>query len=102
MNEIMTIMVGNENEIGEVESINGFFYTVAFAERVEVIDIREIEYKVPAYNLYALTSECEQEEYKDSDICKMNTDTKDITPEKFEKELKKIDEENKRSSKENY
>ena len=25
----------------------------------------------------------------------MNTDTKDITPEKFEKELKKIDEENK-------
>ena len=45
MNEIMTIMVGNE-EIGEVESINGFFYTVAFAERVEVIDIREVEYKV--------------------------------------------------------
>ena len=44
MNEIMTIMVGNE--IGEVESINGFFYTVAFAERVEVIDIREVEYKV--------------------------------------------------------
>lgn len=57
--------------------------------------LREIKYKVPAYNLYALTSECEQEEYKDSDICKMNTDTKDITPEKFEKELKKIDEENK-------
>ena len=45
MNEIMTIMVGNE-EIGEVESINGFFYTVAFAERVEIIDIREVEYKV--------------------------------------------------------
>ena len=45
MNEIMTIMVGNE-EIGEVESINGFFYTVAFAERVEVIDIREVQYKV--------------------------------------------------------
>lgn len=45
MNEIMTIMVGNE-EIGEVESINGFFYTVAYAERVEVIDIREVEYKV--------------------------------------------------------
>ena len=45
MNEIMTIMVGNE-EIGEVESINGFFYTVAFAERVEVIDIREVEYTV--------------------------------------------------------
>ena len=46
MNEIMTIMVENENEIGEVESINGFFYTVAFAERVEVIDIREVQYKV--------------------------------------------------------
>ena len=45
MNEIMTIMVGNE-EIGEVESINGFFYTVAFAERVEIIDIREVQYKV--------------------------------------------------------
>ena len=44
MNEIMTIMVGNE--IGEVESINGFCYTVAFAERGEVIDIREVEYKV--------------------------------------------------------
>ena len=44
MNEIMTIMMGNE--IGEVESIDGFFYTVAFAERVEVIDIREVEYKV--------------------------------------------------------
>ena len=46
MNEIMTIMVGNENEIGEVESINGFFYTVAFAERIEVIDIRKVQYKV--------------------------------------------------------
>ena len=45
MNEIMTIMVGNE-EIGEVESINGFFYTVAFPERIEIIDIREVEYKV--------------------------------------------------------
>ena len=45
MNEIMTIMVGNE-EIGEVESINGFFYTVAFAERIEIIDIREVQYKV--------------------------------------------------------
>ena len=44
MNEIMTIMVGNE--IGEVESINGFFYTVAFPERIEVVDIREVEYKV--------------------------------------------------------
>ena len=30
MNEIMTIMVGNE--IGEVESINGFFYTVALCK----------------------------------------------------------------------
>ena len=44
MNEIMTIMVGNE--IGEVESINGFFYIVAFPERIEVIDIREVQYKV--------------------------------------------------------
>ena len=44
MNEIMTIMVGNE--IGEVESINGFFYTVAFPERIEVIDIRKVQYKV--------------------------------------------------------
>lgn len=46
MNEIMTIMVGNENEIGEVEIINGFFYTVAFPERIEIIDIREVQYKV--------------------------------------------------------
>lgn len=44
MNEIMTIMVGNE--IGEVESINGFFYTVAFAEYSLIIDIREVEHKV--------------------------------------------------------
>lgn len=44
MNEIMTIMVGNE--IGEVESINGFFYTVAFAEYGLIIDIREVEYKI--------------------------------------------------------
>ena len=44
MNEIMTIIVGNE--IGEVESINGFFYTVAFAEYSLIIDIREVEYKV--------------------------------------------------------
>ena len=43
MNFINT-MVGNE--IGEVESINGFFYTVAFAERIEIIDIREVQYKV--------------------------------------------------------
>ena len=45
MNEIMMVMVNND-EIGEVESINGFFYTVAFPERIEVIDIREVEYKV--------------------------------------------------------
>ena len=44
MNEIMTIIVGNE--IGEVESINGFFYTVAFAEYSLIIDFREVEYKV--------------------------------------------------------
>ena len=44
MNEIMTIMMGNE--IGEVESINGFFYTVASAEHSLIIDIREVEYKV--------------------------------------------------------
>ena len=44
MNEIMTIMGGNES--GEVESINGFWYTVGFAERIEIIDIREVQYKV--------------------------------------------------------
>ena len=45
MNEIMMVMVNND-EIGKVESINGFFYTVAFAERIEVIAIREVQYKV--------------------------------------------------------
>lgn len=44
MNEIMMVMINDE--IGIVEDVNGFFYTVAFAERVEVIDIREVQYKV--------------------------------------------------------
>ena len=36
----------NDDEIGEVENIDGFFYTVAFAERTVVIDIREVKYKI--------------------------------------------------------
>lgn len=44
MNEIMTVMINGE--VGEVETINGFFYTIAFAERVEIVDIREADYEV--------------------------------------------------------
>lgn len=36
----------NNDEIGEVENIDGFFYTVAFAEKTLVIDIREVKYKI--------------------------------------------------------
>lgn len=43
--EIMLIMI-NDDEIGEVENIDGFFYTVAFVERTVVIDIREVKYKI--------------------------------------------------------
>lgn len=43
--EMMLIMI-NDDEIGEVENIDGFFYTVAFAERTVVIDIREVKYKI--------------------------------------------------------
>ena len=43
--ETMLIMINND-EIGEVENIDGFFYTVAFAERTVVIDIREVKYKI--------------------------------------------------------
>ena len=35
--------------------------------------LREIEYKVPSYNQYALTDFCQQEENKNQDICKINT-----------------------------
>ena len=43
--ETMLIMI-NDDEIGEVENTDGFFYTVAFAERTVVIDVREVEYKI--------------------------------------------------------
>lgn len=43
--ETMLIMINND-EIGEVENIDGFFYTVAFAEKTLVIDIREVKYKI--------------------------------------------------------
>ena len=43
--EMMLIMI-NDDEIGEVENIDGFFYTVAFTERVIVVDVREVEYKI--------------------------------------------------------
>ena len=43
--EIMLIMI-NDDEIGEVENIDGFFYTVAFPERTTAIDVREVKYKI--------------------------------------------------------
>lgn len=43
--ETMLIMI-NDDEIGEVENIDGFFYTVAFTERIIVIDVREVKYKI--------------------------------------------------------
>ena len=43
--ETMLIMI-NDDEIGEVENIDGFFYTVTFAERTTTIDIREVKYKI--------------------------------------------------------
>ncbi len=56
--------------------------------------LREIEYEVPAYNLYSLTDICQEDEYKNTKICKMNTDTSDITVDEFNKEIKKITENN--------
>lgn len=53
--------------------------------------LREIEYKVPSYNQYALTDFCQDEENKDQDICKMNTDTSKITEEEFNKQADIID-----------
>lgn len=60
--------------------------------------LREIEYKVPSYNQYALTDFCQQEENKNQDICKMNTDTSKITEEDFNKKADVIDEKNKETN----
>lgn len=53
--------------------------------------LRTIEYSVPSYNLYMLTDFCQQDEYKNEDICRMNTDTSDITEEEFNEEATKIE-----------
>ena len=56
--------------------------------------LREIEYKVPSYNQYALTDFCQQEENKNQDICKINTDTSKVTEKEFSEKADTIEKEN--------
>lgn len=55
--------------------------------------LREIEYKVPSYNNYSLSEFCQDDKYKDQDICKMNTDTANVSVDEFEKKIEKIQKE---------
>lgn len=56
--------------------------------------LREIEYKVPSYNQYSLTDFCQQDENKNQDICKMNTDTSKVTEKEFSEKADVIEKKN--------
>lgn len=44
--------------------------------------LRTITYSVPSYNMYQLTNFCDENPLED--ICRMETDTSDVTPEEFD------------------